>query len=803
MMLMPALELSLLLVCLWGLVAVLLTAQFNAVVIIGCMIALIVAYRIRMRGWQPSYLITNIVALLSFVVAGVIYFTTMNLLITTVYLFLLLQVTKYTTRRTLAEIRWCYLISLFHVVGASVITTAVTFGVMLVVYIFLILISLRLYVMSRGWEAAQRSTTPATAALAALPNRPAAAAARRIPRHIIRSAAFLTILVLMLSAALFSAIPRLATQSLFQSYGPAPQEPATSAFSENVEFGSFTEIQQDDAVAMFVQPVGKDRPTYVRMRAVALDSFDGKAWKRTNGVFLHNGSYQYRPIFTTRQYPQSYTFKVLQPPGVTNFLFGDTFPTELRVPNAFMFMADPMAQAVYLSDMPPKEFQYEVDSMHEDLSLRSDPAKDPTPHRPPIELTLRQEPTLEDSEVSTDRFTRRLERWAERLATAAGETSRPTETRIEMRGSPYDPSVDSEVRDAMFNLHLMQRDTGRVRTPRQRLQFYLQKCLRVPDGLREGRVPELAHTWTDDQQTTFEKAMAIEKRLRTEYGYTLSPKARGNFIESFLFDVREGHCEYFATSMAILLRNIGIPSRVVNGYYATEWNGISGNFTVRQRDAHSWVEAWMGDTYGWMTFDPTPAAGVGRRDRSVVLEQFSRIMDAVRVRWYRYVVDYSIADQATAFRKVMQWRRNLMEYIRTSTFLGISPKQATTFQFGDLTGEVDWRPVAGAALVILCLLIWQLVRLISGRHASRMSQVRFYDEILRLLANRGFPIAPGQTPREFARTVAATRPEWQPLVPLTEGYYAILYHNAPLSAEQKQQIKHLKTILKTRKPRHQ
>src|SRR5690606_15084023 len=166
-----------------------------------------------------------------------------------------------------------------------------------------------------------------------------------------------------------------------------------------------------------------------------------------------------------------------------------------------------------------------------------------------------------------------------------------------------------------------------------------------------GRVSDLAKDWTEDSKTTFAKAMAIETRLRTGYEYSLTPRATGNYIERFLFDVREGHCEFFATSMAVLLRGIGSPARIVNGFYSKEWHPLSSNFTVRQKDAHSWVEAWMGDNYGWMTFDPTPPGGVARRiDRGAIVEAMSRMSDAIRMRWYRYVIDYSFSDQVSIIR---------------------------------------------------------------------------------------------------------------------------------------------------------
>ena len=95
----------------------------------------------------------------------------------------------------------------------------------------------------------------------------------------------------------------------------------------------------------------------------------------------------------------------------------------------------------------------------------------------------------------------------------------------------------------------------------------------------------------------------------TRFGYTLelprdSPQ---DPIADFLFVRKRGHCEYFASSMAIMLRTLGIPSRVVNGFRTTEFNDLTGNYVIRASSAHSWVEAYF-PNYGWISFDPTPGA---------------------------------------------------------------------------------------------------------------------------------------------------------------------------------------------------
>src|ERR1019366_5904852 len=98
-----------------------------------------------------------------------------------------------------------------------------------------------------------------------------------------------------------------------------------------------------------------------------------------------------------------------------------------------------------------------------------------------------------------------------------------------------------------------------------------------------------------------------ESYLRKNFSYTLElPKTdMRDPIANFLFRRKKGHCEYFASAMAVMLRTIGIPSRVTTGFAGGVYNPISGWYVVRASDAHSWVEAYL-PRLGWTTFDPTP-----------------------------------------------------------------------------------------------------------------------------------------------------------------------------------------------------
>ncbi|UHA74231.1 DUF4129 domain-containing transglutaminase family protein [Paenibacillus sp. 481] len=135
------------------------------------------------------------------------------------------------------------------------------------------------------------------------------------------------------------------------------------------------------------------------------------------------------------------------------------------------------------------------------------------------------------------------------------------------------------------------------------------------------RVSELAHELTAGETNDYDRAKKIETYLRTHFQYTTTPTnnlaTSRDFVDSFLFDSKEGYCDYFSTSMAVMLRSIGVPTRWVKGYAPGTRDGIlermtgsqdehaGGTFRVTNADAHSWVEVYLGD-YGWVAFEPTP-----------------------------------------------------------------------------------------------------------------------------------------------------------------------------------------------------
>jgi len=122
------------------------------------------------------------------------------------------------------------------------------------------------------------------------------------------------------------------------------------------------------------------------------------------------------------------------------------------------------------------------------------------------------------------------------------------------------------------------------------------------------RIQNLARQVTAGKDNPYDQATAIESYLRSNYQYTLTPTeppATADPLEYFLFTSKEGYCEYFASAMGDMLRSIGIPTRLVNGYGPGTYDEKLGRYVVKESDAHSWVEAYF-PSYGWIPFEPTP-----------------------------------------------------------------------------------------------------------------------------------------------------------------------------------------------------
>jgi transglutaminase-like putative cysteine protease len=285
--------------------------------------------------------------------------------------------------------------------------------------------------------------------------------------------------------------------------------------------------------------------------------------------------------------------------------------------------------------------------------------------------------------------------------------------------------------------------------------------LQVPPGL-DARIPQLAAQAAGSASNSYDKAVAIEQYLKTHYGYTLQlPSAPvADPLANFLFERKQGHCEYFASSMAVMLRTLRIPSRVVNGFTSDEFNDVTGNYVVRARDAHAWVEAYF-PGYGWVTFDPTPGGANGSP------EGWGRVMlylDAASSFWREWVVSYDSSHQSILGRTVLSGTRSSFERARMWARLRYARmlNWARKNQRGAEQAPGRW--FGGVALLILLLLglgnAGRIARMIRTRRLSAhperspdQAAAMWYERMARFLARRGMRKSASQTAQEFVRII--------------------------------------------------
>ncbi len=277
------------------------------------------------------------------------------------------------------------------------------------------------------------------------------------------------------------------------------------------------------------------------------------------------------------------------------------------------------------------------------------------------------------------------------------------------------------------------------------------------------RVVDLARALVAGHRTRFGQALAVERYLQSRLRYTLDLKRDERYepLEDFLFVQKAGHCEYFASAMAVLLRVTGMPTRVVNGFLGGEWNDYGRYLAVRQGDAHAWVEVWLGDA-GWVTFDPTPvappAAPHGRFFR-----RMRQMLDTVELAWFKYVIEYDLSKQV-----------ELAQGARRAVSSGLDGKS--------LRAAARRAAPAVIAAGLLAAIAWTLRARRRGILPSRRARDALLGRALEALERRGLHRGVGETPRELGRRAAGVQdPGAAAFATLVERCYAVRYGDERVS----------------------
>lgn len=294
----------------------------------------------------------------------------------------------------------------------------------------------------------------------------------------------------------------------------------------------------------------------------------------------------------------------------------------------------------------------------------------------------------------------------------------------------------------------------------------LVRRLYLPLRRLDPRIPALARAITASSRSNYDRARDIETYLTSNYGYTLElPGAKPDPLAYFLFERKKGHCEYFASAMAVMLRTLGIPARVVNGFRGGEFNDLTGSYIVRERDAHSWVEAYFPE-FGWATFDPTPASTNPPPEGGWA--RLALYMDAASAIWREWVINYDFSHQVRLSNQVSATTGNIHSRFRT----WLTQKYRVLLD-GIEAAEKHMQSMSPRQMTIACVLLalllalpftpraWRHLRLAQvhrdPRRAPTSSASFWYLRLLKRLARHGIRKTAAQTPGEFASSIADPR----------------------------------------------
>ncbi len=273
----------------------------------------------------------------------------------------------------------------------------------------------------------------------------------------------------------------------------------------------------------------------------------------------------------------------------------------------------------------------------------------------------------------------------------------------------------------------------------------LRKDRVVPDDISNLMLPftsertaALAESIVQGASTDYDKAVRLERFLLANYSYDLNVKPLPpghDAVDFLLFEQQAGYCSHFATAMAVMARQVGLPARVAVGYLPGLIDPMTGAHTVRVGDAHAWVEIHF-QRHGWVAFDPTPRP-----------------------------------DTNMGFATGRNWVYFGLEDFTGVTFASILSPLAGKFSFGSLSvsGWV-WAVLLGvgvATTVLALLLSRRKIRIrqeVTGYSTldgeSRRTMLNLYHKMVAILAKKGLPSRQSyQPPYEYAATVCPQIPD--------------------------------------------
>lgn len=297
-------------------------------------------------------------------------------------------------------------------------------------------------------------------------------------------------------------------------------------------------------------------------------------------------------------------------------------------------------------------------------------------------------------------------------------------------------------------------------------------------------------------------ARAVETFLRDTFTYSLDqqPVPPGmDPIEWFLDIGKRGHCEYFASAMTGLLRSVGVNARMVTGYVAADFNSTSGHYTVRESNAHAWVEVEV-HTGEWRQYDPTPPTTLREQHQPprTLTSDFFGFLDAVEYAWVDSVVGF---DETSRLRLFGGRGPTLPWFDRATTAISVRAYRGGGRLARDAAanGAVAFASVAAVGFVIYWIVrrqrrarrgpLWTPAGLSGAEQARLLSMAGFYEDLLRLWARAGRPKPVTQSPLTHAEDLAAGEEVENLSSRLSALFYKVRFGQQDLSPQELAQVR--------------
>ncbi len=658
-----------------------------------------------------------------------------------------LQIVKLYEQRGNRDLAQLLVLSLLLMVAASINTASLLFGVMLVGYLFLSLYCCLLFHLKVETDSAK--------AASGLPEDVVSPVRlRQDQRFLSRSMRRLTFAVSSVAIAMavlvFLFFPRGTGAGLLGPLQPRPSETLTG-FSDSVSFQRIAEISQNSAEIAYVK-LWKDgklvRGTEpLLLRGLTLDCYTGeqttpgpaRTWRRTADD--HTCDAQIDQDFRVAPLAPRWKQQITLYQTGTPTLFA--MPGVVRIEDMSVDVRprySPTDEVLQSSDIPTQKVTYTVESTG---MIRAIPHELPaSPSTDPEERSLQA--MVPPPEVS--QYDAKIEEFARRPEVSGVDAQGPLAARRQ-KSALNDPL------DAIIAGHICS---------------YLQHNF----------------TYTLD----LSDAAGIGDR---------------DPIVAFLYDLKRGHCEYFASAMTLMCQSLGMQARVVVGFKCDEYNTLLSQYIVKQNMAHAWVEVESPDGQ-WLTFDPTAGRGsdqvkstTGLWHRTVQLFQF------LEYTWADSVVAYdhdsranlinnvnrsitSTADNSTAtYNRLLSWiakNLNMDSFASSATPLLVIALSLTLVGAIGFYLQERWRMHRRARRI-------GLIDLPTSDQLRLVRQLGFYDDLLRLLERHKITRPPHLTPLEFSRSIEYLPHEVFDIVNrLTEIFYRVRYGSYQLSLAQRRHL---------------